>query len=100
MRFVYVFALMFLAIFGLASLISALYRALVDGAARKFDVYVQKNEYLPELSESLKNNPNIGRVFVLSDNSDSSDSLENAVDLSEICRDKAFFDLSNKKDRD
>lgn len=85
MRFVYVFALMFLAIFGLASLISALYRALVEGAARKFDVYVKKSEHLPELLENLKNNPNIGRVFVFSD---SPDSLDSAVELS----DKAFYD--------
>ena len=65
MQFLYVFALMFLSIFGLAVLIRLLFKALLDGSSRKFEVYVRDDENIEELLANLGNNPNIGRVCVI-----------------------------------
>ena len=65
MQFLYVFALMFLSIFGLAVLIHLLVRALTDGSSRKFDIYVREDENIEEFLENIGKNPNIGRVCVI-----------------------------------
>ena len=65
MEFLYVFALMFLSIFGLAVLIHLLFRALTEGASRKFEIYVRDDENIEELLANLGRNPNIGRVCVI-----------------------------------
>lgn len=65
MQFLYVFALMFLGIFGLAVLVRLFFKALLDGASRKFEIYVRNDENIEDLLMNLRNNPNIGRVCVV-----------------------------------
>lgn len=65
MQFLYVFSLMFLSIFGLAVLIHLLFKALMDGSSRKFDIYVREDENIEELLANIGKNPNIGRVCVI-----------------------------------
>lgn len=65
MQFLYVFALMFLSIFGLAVLVRLFTKALVDGSSRKFEIYVHSDENIEELLRNLDNNPNIGQVYVI-----------------------------------
>ncbi len=65
MRFLYVFSLMFLSIFGLAVLIRLFVRALTDGASRKFEIYVRYDENIEELLANISRNPNIGRVYII-----------------------------------
>lgn len=65
MQFLYVFALMFLAIFGLAVLVKLFVKALLDGASRKFEIYVRNDENIEELLINLRRNPNIGRVCII-----------------------------------
>lgn len=48
MEFLYVFALMFLSIFGLAMLLKLFFDALLRGSARRFDVYVRNDEGVEE----------------------------------------------------
>lgn len=72
MQFLYVFALMFLSIFGLAVLIHLLFRALLDGSSRKFEIYVKEDENIEELLDNLGKNPNIGRVCVVVNKDDGS----------------------------
>ena len=56
---------MFLSIFGLAVLIHLLFKALMDGSSRKFEIYVREDENIEELLANLGKNPNIGRVCVI-----------------------------------
>lgn len=70
MRFLYVFALIFISVFGMAALVHVLYRALFESSVRKFEIYVKNNEYITELLENLRSNPNIGKVFVIADSTD------------------------------
>lgn len=65
MQFLYVFALMFLAIFGFAVLVRLFFKALLDGASRKFEIYVRDDGNIEELLMNLRRNPNIGRVCVI-----------------------------------
>lgn len=67
MQFLYVFALMFISIFGLAMLLHLLAKALLDGASREFDVYVGDDENIEEFLDKAKRSPYIGRVYVISD---------------------------------
>ena len=70
MQFVYVFSLMFISIFGLAVLLHLIWSALVDGATRKFEIYVRNDENIEELLENIGKNPNIGRVCIITDRVD------------------------------
>ncbi len=65
MQFLYVFALMFLGIFGLAVLVRLFVKALMDGASRKFEIYVRNDENIEELLANLRRNPNIGQVCII-----------------------------------
>lgn len=65
MQFLYVFALMFLSIFGLAVLVRLFTKALLDGSSRKFEIYVKSDENIEELLMNIDNNPNIGRVYII-----------------------------------
>ena len=65
MEFLYVFALMFLSIFGLAVLVRLFTKALIDGSSRKFEIYVRSDDNIEELLKNLDNNPNIGQVYVI-----------------------------------
>lgn len=65
MQFLYVFALMFLSIFGLAVLVRLFSKALIDGSARKFEIYVRDDDNIEELLKNLDSNPNIGKVYVI-----------------------------------
>lgn len=67
MQFLYVFALMFLSTFGLVMLVKLFAKALLDGSARKFEIYVRDDGNIEELLMNLRNNPNIGRVCVIAD---------------------------------
>ena len=67
MQFLYVFALMFISIFGLFTLLHLLWKALLDGSSRKFDIYVKNDENIEELLENIDRNPNIGRVCIITD---------------------------------
>lgn len=81
MQFLYVFALMFLGIFGLAVLVRLFVKALLDGASRKFEIYVRNDENIEELLVNLRKNPNIGRVcIIVSDNCGDLTELEQKYD--------------------
>lgn len=67
MQFLYVFALMFLSTFGLVMLVKLFAKALLDGSARKFEIYVRDDGNVEELLMNLRNNPNIGRVCIIED---------------------------------
>lgn len=67
MQFLYVFALMFLSIFGLAVLLHLLAKALLDGASREFDVYVGDDENIEEFLDKAERSPYIGKVYVIND---------------------------------
>lgn len=88
MRFIYVFALMFLSIFGLAVLVKLFFGALADGASRKFEIYVRENDDIEELLRNLRRNPNIGRVCVVVNTEYSClDELEDKYDDVKIVKD-------------
>lgn len=67
MQFLYVFALMFLSIFGLAVLLHLLAKALLDGASREFDVYVGDDENIEEFLDKAERSSYIGKVYVIND---------------------------------
>ncbi len=67
MQFLYVFALMFISIFGLAMLLHLLVKALLDGASREFDVYVGDDEDIEEFLDKAQRSPYIGKVYVIND---------------------------------
>ena len=67
MQFLYVFALMFISIFGLAVLIHLLAKALFDGASREFDVYVGDDEDIEEFLVKAERSAYIGKVYVIND---------------------------------
>ena len=96
MQFLYVFALMFLSIFGLAVLVRLFTKALIDGSSRKFEIYVRNDDNIEELLKNLDNNPNIGQVYVIvnefrGDVSELEDKFENV----KILEDKEY--ILNKK---
>lgn len=81
MNFLYVFALMFVAIFGLAVLAKLFIKALTDGATRKFEIYVRNDDNIEELLINLRKNPNIGRVcIIVKENSGELAALEEKYD--------------------
>lgn len=94
MRFLYVFSLMFLSIFGLAVLIHLFIKALTDGASRKFEVYVRYDENIEELLANISRNPNIGRVYVIA-GSDGGNAERAAGKYSDV---KIIKDAENKDD--
>ena len=67
MRFLYVFVLMFLSIFGLAVLLKILFSALLDSSSRKFPIYVRDDEGIEEFLENARKAAFIGRVIVITD---------------------------------
>ena len=67
MRFLYVFALMFLSIFGLAVLLKILFGALLDSSTRKFRVYVHDEEGIEEFLDNARKAAFIDRVIVITD---------------------------------
>lgn len=67
MRFLYVFALMFLSIFGLAVLLKILFNALLDSSTRKFRVFVRDEEGIEEFLDNARKAAFIGRVIVITD---------------------------------
>lgn len=77
MQFLYVFGLMFISIFGLATLLHLLAKALLDSASREFDVYVKNDENIDEFLENAKKSPFIGKVYIIADGTELSES--NAV---------------------
>ena len=69
MRFLYVFAQMFLSIFGLAVLLKILFSTLLDSSSRKFQIYVRDDEGIEEFLESARKAAFIGRIVVITDKS-------------------------------
>ena len=69
MRFLYIFAMMFLAIFGLVVLLKVLWNALFDGGTRKFEVFVRDQEDIEEFLDNARRSAFIGRVIVITDKS-------------------------------
>lgn len=74
MQFLYVFGLIFLSVFGLAVLLHMLAKALFDGASREFDVYVKDDENIDEFIENAKKSPFIGKIYIIADDSELSES--------------------------
>lgn len=72
LQFMYVFAMIFLSIFGLVVLLKVLFGALLDGSRRKFEVYVRDNEDIEEFLESAKKSAFIEKVIVISEKTDKS----------------------------
>lgn len=71
MRFLYVFAMMFLSIFGMVVLLKILFGALLDGSSRKFEVYVRDQDDIEEFLENARKAAFIGRIIVITDKSGS-----------------------------
>lgn len=69
MRFLYIFVMMFLSIFGLAVLLKILFNALLDSGSRKFEVYVKDCGDIEEFLEKARKSAFIGRVIVITDKS-------------------------------
>ncbi len=69
MRFLYVFVMMFLSIFGLAVLLKILFNALLDSGSRKFEVYIKDHGDIEEFLENARKSTFIGRVIVITDKS-------------------------------
>lgn len=67
MRFLYVFALMFLLIFGLAVLLKILGNALLGGSSKSFDIYVHDSEDIEDFLESAQKTAFIGKVIVITE---------------------------------
>lgn len=67
LEFLYVFAMMFLLIFGFVVLLKILFGALLDSSRRKFEIYIKDREDIEEFLESAKKSAFIERVIVISD---------------------------------
>lgn len=67
LEFLYVFAMMFLSIFGLVVLLKVLFSALLDSSRRKFEVYIRDREDIEEFLESAKKSAFIEKVIVITD---------------------------------
>ena len=67
MRFLYVFAMMFLSIFGLAVLLKILFSALLDSSSRKFRIYVRDEEGIEEFLDNARKAAFIGKIVVITD---------------------------------
>lgn len=65
MEFIYVFALMFFSIFGLAALIRIFAGALFRSSRRRFDVYVRSDEGVEEFVDYARKSPNIGEINLI-----------------------------------
>ncbi len=65
MRFLYVFGLMFISIFGLVMLVKVLAEALKTGCTRRFDIYVKADDNIEEFLNEAKNLPSIGTVNII-----------------------------------
>ena len=65
MKFLYVFLLMFLAIFGLAMLLHLFTKALLDGASRRFDVSVRDCDDIEEFVEQAGKSAFIGNINII-----------------------------------
>lgn len=69
MRFLYIFAMMFLSIFGLVVLLKLLFSALLDGSSRRFEVFVKDQDNIEEFLNNARKSAFIGRVIVITDKS-------------------------------
>lgn len=65
MEFLYVFAIMFLMIFGLAVLVKLIAWAVLTRGAVKHDVFVRSGEDIDGFVESARRNPHVRRVVIL-----------------------------------
>ncbi|MBD5111205.1 MAG: hypothetical protein HDT42_01525 [Ruminococcaceae bacterium] len=65
MQFLYVFALIFLLIFGFAMLIHLLAKALLDGSTRRYDIYVKGDENIAEFLKNARDSSFIGEVYII-----------------------------------
>lgn len=66
-EFLYVFAMMFLLIFGFVVLLKILFSALLDSSRRRFEVYIKDRDDIEEFLESAKKSAFIERVIVISE---------------------------------
>ncbi|MGN1120637.1 MAG: hypothetical protein ACI4Q4_09785 [Oscillospiraceae bacterium] len=65
MRFLYVFALMFLATFGLAMLVRCFADALLRSAVKRFDVTVLEDDGIDEFVGYALHSPYIARINII-----------------------------------
>ncbi len=75
MQFLYVFALMFISIFGSVVLVHLLANALLNSPSGKFEIYVRQGENIEELIANFRRDPNIDRVCVIVNKDDSLEGL-------------------------
>lgn len=80
MRFVYVFVMIFLAVFGFAVLLKILFDALLDSSARRFDVSVTYSEDIEEFLDYARKSGHIGKVTVISDNASDLSAIKKKYD--------------------
>lgn len=66
MQFLYVFALMFLSIFGLTMLIKTAAGAILSHDLRRHDVYVRCSDDIVGFVEHIRRSPGVARVVILS----------------------------------
>lgn len=79
MQFLYVFAAIFLLIFGFAVLIHVLVKILLDGGTRSFDVYVKRDEDIADFLKYAENAPFIGKVYIIEREVNDDDEQRSAV---------------------
>jgi len=65
MQFIYVFGLMFLAIFGAAMLAELFWKALFRSSLRSVDVYVKPSEDLSEFVEQARKSGFVGEINIV-----------------------------------
>lgn len=92
MRFVYVFSLMFPAIFGLAALMYFAARAIYYHRVCRHDIYVKSGEDISALAECLHSLPCVERIVIVS-SGDEWDS--EAARISKIYGNVIFTDKEN-----
>lgn len=83
MRFLYVFSMMFLSIFGLVVLLKVLFSALLDGSRKRFKVYIRDCEDIEEFLESAKKSAFIERVIVITDKAEKSEERQKIRKITE-----------------
>ncbi len=74
MQFLYVFFMIFLMIFGLVLLVRILAKTMLDGSSRKFDVYVDEDDYIEEFVQNARKSAFIGRINIIKKDSADMDS--------------------------
>ena len=90
MEFLYVFSIMFLLIFGLTVLVKLIAWAVLTRCSVKHDVFVRSGEDLNGFVASVRRDPHVRRVVILSAGN------EDAVRLAEKYGNVSFYNTTER----